>query len=156
MIPYGGFVKKVVIGVVVLVLAFGLVVLAAAAAGVAYYAATSMPDEQSVITIEEVLERPDQVQEEAPVIEDQEGTEEAEEAVTVDPAPTAAPSPAPRPRARPRPAPAPKPEPEPEPEPEPSLDDLPEDDAESLDRVLEDFVIEDLDSEPETKRRRRN
>lgn len=68
------------------------------------------------------------------------------------PAPRGAPSPAPK-RAAPAPTPTPTPEPAPEPEPDPT-EDLPEDEAESLDEVLDDWVIEDLDT-PEPKKRGR-
>ena len=53
---------------------------------------------------------------------------------------------------RSRPAPTPRPVEDPEPR-EPETE---EEQAEAIDDVLEDFVIEDLDTEPDSRRKRRN
>ncbi|MCO4745490.1 MAG: hypothetical protein KC912_11930 [Proteobacteria bacterium] len=155
--------KKLIGAVLVLgVMGVGLLLLGVLVAGGTYLMVGSEPEFTAEEPgLEAVLGRGDEVAEVAEVAPTPEEPEPAAEAPK--PAPVAArpsPSPSPRPtprKAAPRPAPAPTPvapAPEPEPEPDP-LEELPEDEAESLDEVMNDFVIEDLDTEPEPRKRRR-
>lgn len=87
---------------------------------------------------------------------DEEAVEAAGEEVTAEVVEEAPAAPAPRPRPVSGPRTMTRSRPAPSPAPEPSEPETEEEQAEAIDDVLEDFVIEDLDTEPETRRKRRN